>query len=69
LLRSTGTSLLAVATSSVNVSPWMPAAVTMSGVPLRVIPMKPILAPLTFLIAYGGRIVLFVPVCTTLAAR
>ena len=47
----------------------MPAAVTMSGVPLRVIPMKPILAPLTFLIAYGGRIVLFVPVCTTLAAR
>ena len=48
-LRSTGTSALAVATSSVNSRPATPAAVTMDGVSLSVMPMKPILAPRTFL--------------------
>ena len=39
----------------------MPEAVTMFGVSLSVMPMKPILAPLMFLTAYGGRIVWSVP--------
>ncbi len=41
--------LLAVATSSRNVRPCTPAAVTMSGVPFSVIPMKPIFAPFNVL--------------------
>ena len=41
----------------------------MSGVSFRVIPMKPIWAPLTFLIEYDGRIVSSVPAYFTLAAR
>ncbi len=51
LRLSTGTSALAVSTSSRNSSPAMPLAVTMSGVASSVIPMKPIFAPWTFLIA------------------
>ncbi len=66
---STGTSAFAVATSSVNSSPATPAAVTMLGVSLSVMPMKPILAPLKFLIQYGGRIVWSVPSYFTLAER
>ena len=68
-LRSTGTRAFAVATSSVNSSPATPAAVTIDGVSLRVMPMKPILAPRTFSTVYAGRIVLLVPAYFTLAAR
>ena len=49
--------------------PATPDAVTIVGVSLRVIPMKPIFAPLRFLIAYAGRIVLLVPAYLTFAAR
>ena len=66
---SLGTSALAVSTSSLKVRPLTPSAVTMSGVPSRVIPMKPILTPSTSLIAYAGRIVLPLASSVTLAAR
>ena len=46
---SSGTSALAVSTSSSNVRPATPDAVTMAGVPSSVMPMKATLAPLTFL--------------------
>ena len=41
----------------------------MLGVSSRVIPMKPIFAPCTFLMEYGGRIVSLVPAYFTFAAR
>ena len=57
-LRSSGTSALAVLTSSLNSSPATPAWVTMVGVSFRVMPMKPTLAPWPkFLIQYDGRMV------------
>ena len=48
---SSGTSALMVSASSWNVSPGCRPALTMSGVPSRVRPMKATLAPLKFLIA------------------
>ncbi len=69
LRLSTGTSALAVCTSSVNSRPATPLAVTMPGVSSRVIPMKPIFAPCTFLMEYDGRIVWSVPAYFTFAAR
>ena len=54
LARSSGTSALTVSASSWNSRPWMPAALTISGVPSRVIPMNATLAPLKFRIEYGA---------------
>jgi len=60
-LLSSGTSALAVVTSLVNVSPSIPARVTMLGVFSRVMPMKATLAGPTRRMTYGGSTVRLVP--------
>ena len=47
----------------------MPAALTMFGVPSRVMPMKATLAPVKFRMEYGAKSVSPVDSCTTFAAR